>query len=182
MRSTRLSGKDLTDLIEQAQAGDSEAMTALYDEFAGEIFRYALSITKNPDIAEDVASETFVRAWTHLSSYKGDGTCFRAYLYKIARNYAYDVLRKESHTTPLTDAHTPLLAENHTANLAIFNEQQRSIYDAVGTLPDIQRDIVVLRFFEGLSVAETANIIGCTKVNVRVVQYRALRELRKKLS
>ena len=63
--------KDLSSLVTQAQEGDAEAVAKLYDELAPDIFRYALTIVHDEDMAEDIVSEAFLRAWTHLPSFKG---------------------------------------------------------------------------------------------------------------
>ena len=172
--------RDVAALVGRAQDGDHTAMTELYDRFAPDLFRYALAIVRSEDVAEDVVSEAFMRAWTHLPSFRGDN--FRAYLYAIARNYAYDTMRKSTRETPLASEPVDQSADTDLLQRAISSEKARELMAALYTLPDQQREVLTLRFMEALSVRETAEVMQISEIAVRVTQYRAVKKLQSLLS
>jgi RNA polymerase sigma-70 factor (ECF subfamily) len=176
-----MSTTDETDnLVARAKYGDTDALTALYDLYAPHIFRYAFTIVRNSDTAEDVVSEAFLRAWTHLPTFRG--TNFRAFLYKIARNYAFDVLRKDTHCEPLTGEPADSTKESDVMKQAITSEDARRVINALTQLPERYKEVVTLRFLEELSVKETAEVTGLSEIAVRVTQNRGLKKLEKLLS
>lgn len=166
-------------LVARAQGGDTDAMSHLYDRFAPDMYRFALTIVRSADTAEDVVSETFFRAWTHLPSFKGGN--FRAYLYTIARHYAYDILKKDARCVELKEQHEALNASNDVLKNALTKERRTQIAEALKLLCDCDRDVLVLRFFEELTVKETAQVLKRSEIWVRVNQYRALKKLEKLL-
>jgi RNA polymerase sigma-70 factor, ECF subfamily len=172
--------EEISALVERAKQGDADALTKLYDIFAPHIFRYALTIVRNSDVAEDVLSEAFMRAWTHLPTFEGDN--FRAFLYTIARNYAFDVLRKDGRCDPLPVEPEDPGEWNDVLKQAIASEESRRIMLALKKLPQRYREVVTLRFLEGLSVKETAEVTGLSPIAVRVTQSRGLRKLEKLLT
>lgn len=177
MGSIKTKEDELNSSVDKVKQGQPEGMVEIFDELAPEIFRYAYSLTKCKDMAEDVVSETFLRAWKNIDTYKKGN--FRAFLYTIARNYAFDTLRKDKHTTSLSDLNTPLTTEESVDSFAINKEQNEELLKEMMKLPDLQREIVTLRFFQQLSVKETAKVVGKSSINVRVIQHRALNELQK---
>jgi RNA polymerase sigma-70 factor, ECF subfamily len=172
--------EEINVLVERAKQGDAEALTKLYDNFAPHIFRYALTIVHSSDVAEDVLSEAFMRAWTHLPTFEGDN--FRAFLYTIARNYAFDVLRKDGRCDNLAEEPEDQAEWNDVLKQAIASEESRRIILAIKELPSRYREVVTLRFLEGLSVKETAEVTGMSPIAVRVTQSRGLKKLEKILS
>lgn len=175
-----LESDELLQLVEKAKDGDAEAIVSLYDTYAPDIYRYAVSITRDEDLAKDVVSESFLRAWTHLPSFKGGN--FRAYLYTIARNYIFDVIRKDSKCTELTEEPEEEAIRGDVLKRAIRTENAEHLFAALQQLPDKYKEVVTLRFMEELTVKETAAVIGISEISVRVTQSRALSKLRKLLS
>jgi RNA polymerase sigma-70 factor (ECF subfamily) len=151
-----------------------------YIDYAKKIYRYLYWQTSDSALAEDLTSEAFSRAW-HKRQTFGDGSV-QAWLFRIARNLLIDYRRKKKEL-PLQDSAE--IVESLSRNgLATTYEQADEIWHmrlALDTLPDNLRGVTVLRFIEELSVREVAEILDLSESNVRVLQFRALKLLRRTL-
>lgn len=147
----------------------------LYAKHADEIFRFLYMHVRDEDLAEDLAADTFTKAWQNLERF--DFRHPRAWLYTIARNRLTDHWRKGK-TLPLdedveiVDTAEPI---GDRIDRAITNER---LMDAIATLPEPSRSVIIQRFVLGESVRGAAEALGLTEANVRVVQYRALKKLK----
>lgn len=160
------------ELVGMAWEGDRDAFGKLFLAHHGAIFRLARATLG--DGAEDVASETFVRAWTALPKYRDTGAPFVAWLYGIARHVVVDELRRRSRTEPQADVDMGEVEDTHDDRLIIGM--------ALGGLPDEQRQILELKFFLGLTNDEVGAALGKTPGAVNAQQWRALQALRKMMS
>ena len=148
----------------------------MYEQYADEIFRYTLLYVKDRELAEDITSDTFVRAWKHIATF--DNKQPRAWLYSIARNLMNDHWRKtptvliEDDDEFIDDKQSP----HADAEKTFTNEL---VYGALDTLPTTMRAVVFMRFIEGKSARGVAEALKTTEENVRVLQFRALKKLRK---
>jgi RNA polymerase sigma-70 factor, ECF subfamily len=166
-------------LVRAAQAGDCEAFGLLYDRYASSVYRYVLFRIGDHTLAEDVTSETFLRALRRISSVSYQGRDLGAWFVTIARNLVLDHV-KSSHyrlevaTAELDDQRQVTAGpEQKVLTEAINTELLR----CVGELNDDQRECIVLRFLQGLSVAETASQMGRNEGAVKALQHRAIRRL-----
>lgn len=154
--------------------------THMYEAFADDIFRYLYAHVRDKALAEDLTADTFMRAWSNLHRF--DFKQPRPWLYKIARNLLTDHWRKkrpESLEAPddLADEDDEGVAEEIDR---VLNAEQ--VQAAIAKLPGTTREVVTMRFILGYSVRQTAEALGLTESNVRVLQYRALKKLRGLLS
>lgn len=146
----------------------------MYNTYADDIYRYLLVHVRDPELAEDLTADTFVKAWTRIESF--DFKQPRPWLYTIAKNTMMDHWRKK-HPEPLED-------EEHESDadpLDILVEKKMSadaVKAAMVHLPEEMRSIVTLRFMLGYSAKKTAESLGTTEGNVRVIQFRALKKLK----
>ncbi len=151
-----------------------------YQDYAQAIYRFLYWQTKDPILAQDLTSATFERAWRSRDSFN-DGS-IKAWLYRIARNLLTDHWRKKKE---LFMDDVPGLAEGMADNASPYDyDAEKRIWQlgkSLDTLPDDLRAIVVLRFIDGLSARDVGDILGLTEGNVRIMQLRALRKLRKVL-
>ena len=174
-------------LVRAAQAGDQQAFAALYDRYVDTVFRYVLFRLGDREVAEDVTSETFLRALRRIRSVTYQGRDVGAWFITIARNLVLDHVkssqyRREITTGEIADAGpVPYLAE-HRANdgpeqkvMAMATKEQ--LLRCIAELGDDQRECIVLRFLQGLSVAETAVIMRRNEGAVKALQHRAVRRL-----
>jgi RNA polymerase sigma-70 factor (ECF subfamily) len=166
-------------LIQRAQQGDLAAVSELYNLHVERIYRYIRYRTGDDLTAEDLTAEVFLRAIESLGSYREHGAPFIAWLYRIAHARVIDYWRssKRRQTAPLDD---PLLQDGLVAaDDAIETDflQHRSLWVALRQLTEDQQQVIVLKFVQGLSNAEIAQLLGKTEGAIKALQRRALESL-----
>lgn len=167
------------DLVDRAREGDAEAFGGLYEIYRGMVLRYVYSRVGSRALAEDLTSETFVRALRSIRSFSWQGKDFGAWLTTIARNLVLDHYKASRTrleiTTDSMSAHDTATPGPENAVLAAL--AGRDLLDALSVLPRAQRECLVLRFLQDLSIAETAAALHRTQGAVKQLQLRALRTL-----
>ncbi len=167
--------------LERARRGDGEAIGELYRRYAHAVYRYVYYRLGDVEQAEDVTADVFVRALEALPRFRERGLPFSAWLYRIAAARVADAFRRKRRRPmePLAGD----LTESSAGPEEVAEERWRAeqLRRLVGQLPEIQQQVLVLRFVERLSHAEVARIIGRSEGAVRVMQHRALRELKRLL-
>jgi len=171
---------EITRLVEGAAGSDFEAFGKLYNIYLDRIYRYVFYQVKDKMTAEDLIEEIFVKAWKAIGSYRGKGQAFSSWLYHIAHNYLVDYFRKSQKRRSL---------EIEIATVATSDEQElekravrQELLEAVSCLHDNQRQVIILKFIEGLDNREIGQIMGKSQGAIRILQMRALATLRKRLS
>lgn len=152
----------------------------MYNEFADDIYRWLFVHVRDVELAEDLTADTFLKAWKQFDTF--DRKHPRGWLYTIARNTLTDYWRKKKpvaldESVEIIDEETPTNEEV----LELKFEAKRAA-QAIVRLPKDMKSVVTLRFMQGYSVKQTAEALGMSEANVRVVQYRALKRLRKELT
>lgn len=176
-------GARLIALVELARTGDKEAFGQLYDHYHLPVFRFLYYRVSSTTLAEDLTAETFFRALRSMSSFRWQGKDFGAWLMTIARNLAADHFkagrtRLEQTTEDVGELDTTTEGPEGEVLAALTNE---ALIEALADLPGEQRDCLVMRFLEGLSIAETADILGRSAGAVKQLQLRGVRNLAKLL-
>jgi RNA polymerase sigma-70 factor (ECF subfamily) len=180
------------DLLRAIRAGDPSACTAVFETYADRIYRLALGLLKNPAEAEDVVQETCLKGLTRLKGFEGRSS-IGTWLYRVAYNASADRLRrKEENPLPTEDGDAedelPLpmpqnFVEWQTPEAFLEGaEEQQLLAEAVGNLPQALHTVFLLRDIEGLSTAETAEVLGIGEPLVKVRLHRARLLLREKLA
>lgn len=169
------------ELVKQAQAGDGEAFGQLYDQYVDIVHRYIAYRVSNHTLAEDLTSETFLRALRRISSYTWQGRDFGAWLVTIARNLIADHFKSSRYkmelaTSDLVEAGADRGLEGP-ENEVLAGITNAALFDAVKRLGSEQQECIVLRFLQGMSVAETATILGKNENAIKALQYRAVKAL-----
>lgn len=165
-----------------AQAGirDTAWFSELYERTIDSVYRYAHVLVRDPDRAEDVAADVFLRAWRSRASLRDDQSAL-SWLLTITHNSAMTVLRA---TREVSDIDALQEAEDESADptAELFAELEAArVHDAIRLLTLEQQQVVFLRFFEGLPHEEVAQRLGSNSNAVRATQFRALSRLRKLL-
>lgn len=166
-------------LVRAAQAGDMEAYGELFERYFDVVFRFVLFRTNDRTLAEDLTSETFVRALRRISSVSYQGRDIGAWFVTIARNLIFDHVkssryRLEQSTGEMADLSPSTSGpEQQVLEGAITDELLR----CVAKLNSDQQECIQLRFLQGLSVAETAQIMERNEGAVKALQHRAIRRL-----
>ncbi|MBU1669890.1 MAG: sigma-70 family RNA polymerase sigma factor [Actinobacteria bacterium] len=171
---------DPVEVASRAARYDREAFAELFDRFFEGIRRYAYFHTGDEDLADDMAAEVFSQALASIENFTDRGGTIGAWLYGIARNVVAGHFRKSGrvHEVGLSDELAE--PEEHGPVQTVFEEMSNlELYEALSTLPDMQRDVVVLRFIEGYDVDGVARIVGKRPGAVRALQHRAMISLRK---
>lgn len=169
------------DLVTRLKVYDDDAIRQVYRLYADAIYRYALYQGGDPDLAEDVAAEVFVRMIESIGSYQYRGFPVSAWLYRIARNLIVDLQRRGNRLRPLQDADEGKLVSENPVDLAERRLSWGELHDLLGELTDEQRQVIVLKFLENLDNQEIAEIIGRSEGSVKSLQHRALRRLKRSL-
>ncbi len=166
-------------LVDRAKEGDADAFGLLYDRFQPEILRYLTHRLRDPETAEDLAQQVFLKAWQAIPRYERRGVPFKAWLYRMARNQVIDQFRKQRPTIDLDGIDTPV--ESEAEEYLLAQERIARLRSAMDRLSPDHREVLVQRFLMEQSAAEVGAAMGRKEVTVRGLQMRALRSLRKEL-
>jgi RNA polymerase sigma-70 factor, ECF subfamily len=168
-------------LVELARGGDGDAFGLLYDHYQPSVYRFVYYRTRSQTLAEDLTSETFLRALRNMSGFRWQGKDFGAWLMTIARNLCTDHFKagrtRLEQTTDDMGAHDDATEGPENAVLAGLTNEV--LLDGLKQLSDEQRDCLIMRFLQGLSIAETAEILGRTEGAIKQLQLRGVRNLAK---
>lgn len=166
-------------LVERAASGDIEAFGKLYTIYVEQIYRYVFYQVKDKMTAEDITEEVFIKAWRAIDSCKGRGETFSSWLYRIAHNYTIDVLRSRQKRLAIE---TEVTADvSYSKQEAEVRLKRRELLEAVARLPQNQKQVIILKFIEGLDNQEIGQVMNKNQGAIRVLQMRALATLRQRL-
>jgi RNA polymerase sigma-70 factor, ECF subfamily len=166
-------------LVQQAQQGNADAFGQLYDRYVSMVFRFIYYRVNDRALAEDFTSETFLRALRRISTITYQGRDIGAWFMTIARNIVLDHVKSARHRLETATAETPEAREQEpsTEHAVLAGLESETLMAAVGELGDEQRECIMLRFIHGMSVSETAQIMGKNDGAVKALQHRAVRKL-----
>lgn len=167
---------DLAD-VRAAQA-DRGAFATLYRRYLEPIYGYSFYLLGDHHDAEDATERTFLAALGAIDRFRDEGATFRSWLFRIAHNQLANALRARSRqrTEPLDGVPEPMAGDDP-ARLAGMADDARRLRAAVASLSDDRRQVIILRFVDGLTAREIGDVLGRSEGAVRVLQHRALREL-----
>jgi len=170
-------------LVELARGGDKDAFGLLFDHYHPSVYRFLYYRTRSQTLAEDLASETFFRALRSMNSFRWQGKDFGAWLMTIARNLTTDHFKagrtRLEQSTEDMGVHDDATESPESAVLdALTNE---ALMSALTELPKEQQECLIMRFLQGLSIAETAQVLGRSDGAVKQLQLRGVRNLAKLL-
>jgi len=170
-------------LVRRAQRREPEAFGQLYEEHFDRIYRYVMLRVRNQEDAEDITQQVFLKALEKIGSYRWRGMPFASWLFRIAHNLVVDYWKKKSREKVVAVAPEEIdemaASPNDPAALAELNFDMKQLAAACDRLTDGQREIISLRFAGGLSVAESAKVMGKSEGAVKVLQHAALVKLRR---
>jgi RNA polymerase sigma-70 factor (ECF subfamily) len=177
----RMAGSDdESKLIEQSLSGDSEAYAALVSQHQKMIRAMTFRMTGSLDDAEDLAQDTFLRAYRQLGSF-GGGSKFSTWLCKIAINLSLDWRRRESRRDDIHSKWTADVVSGGSSDDGFPDELSRRVQSALNRLPSKQRAAIVLTIYENQSHAEAAKTLGCTEATVSWRVFAARQKLKRLL-
>jgi RNA polymerase sigma-70 factor, ECF subfamily len=166
-------------LVRAVQDGDGEAFGKLYDRYVDQVFRFIFYRVNDRALAEDFTSETFLRALRRISTINYQGRDIGAWFMTIARNIVFDHTKSARYRLELTTGETvetgDAVAGPEAAVLAHLTNTR--LLGAVNQLGEEQKECIVLRFLQGLSVSETAAVMGKNDGAIKALQHRAVKRL-----
>ena len=161
--------------VARAREGDRDALRFLYVRYSNNIYGYVRSIVRDDHEAEDVTQHVFAKLMTTLVKYDDRGVPFFAWLLRLARNVAIDHLRA-NRLTPTENVIDP------DASSGPDVDGSETVRSALATLPDEQREVVILRHVVGLTPGEIADRMGRTEGSIHGLHHRGRRALQRELA
>ena len=185
-------GSDASDeaLATRVARGDSAALEVLYDRYASRVLGISLKIVGDQALAEDILQETFWRVWQSAGTYQSQLGAFTGWLFRIARNLAIDAYRRRNvRPQPLMSTREdrdPVLDETPDPDMDVAEQAQtiltnRQIRTALASLPDVQRQVIELAYFHGMTRQEIAEATGEALGTIHTRARLALQKLRGEL-
>ncbi len=168
--------KEILNLIEQKQF--EKAFNAIVDAYSKPLYFHARSIVLNHEEAHDALQNSFVKIWKGLTKFKGDSKIY-TWTYRIVTNQSLDQLRKlKTHTT------THLESVNEALSDPYFNgdDVHKNLLLVVEELPEKQRLVFKMKYFQDLTFAEIAEIIGGSEGGLKANYHHAVKKLKEKIS
>ncbi|MFC1712452.1 RNA polymerase sigma factor [Candidatus Poribacteria bacterium] len=167
------------ELVRLCQDGDMTAFEQLFHRHQDRVYSVAIRMMNNPEDALDMTQEIFLRAYQKISKFKFT-SAFSTWLYRLATNLCIDELRKRkrsANTTPLEEAISQSDG-NTPEDDAISKDREKRIWQAINSLKEKERAIIVLRDIEGLSYKEIAEVFGCSLGRVKSRIHEARQKLK----
>jgi RNA polymerase sigma-70 factor (ECF subfamily) len=173
----------LVALVDLARTGDAEAFGQLYDHYVDGVYRFCHARVSDVGLAEDLTSETFFRALRSISGFTWQGKNFGAWLTTIARNLVTDHYKSSRARLETVADAVPDRVDHAAAteSRVLASLTSEALAAALRELALEQQECLVMRFCQGLSIAETAAVLGRSEGAVKQLQLRAVRNLAKML-
>jgi len=166
-------------LINQAVQGDRTAFTELYEKYVDRVYRHVYYRVSSQADAEDITQEVFIKAWKAIKQYKYKGASFMAWLSAIAHNSIVDYYRSKKEFISLEETEVSNQArETSLEEMAEIGFNQSYIRSAILKLKGDKQKVILKHFIDGFSYREIARALNKSEGAVRVIQYRALNDLR----
>lgn len=165
-------------LVEMTKRGDKDAFASLYERYVDQIYRYVYFRVKEAE-AEDLVETVFVKAWEKISSYKNTGDTFSSWLFRIAHNLVVDHYRKHKTIEEITEEYQEYRAEYHPGVTTERTLQNDVLKHGLQELKEEYQQVLVLKYINELSNHEIAKLLDKSEGSLRILQFRALKSLRK---
>jgi len=177
---TGLSRASEQELVDEARLLREDAWAEIYARHARQVYSYIYFRLGDQHAAEDLTADVFVKALQGIKGYAYRGTPLLAWLYRIAHNATADHRKHAARRQRETATDGEEIGERRDWLQAL--DDRRDMADAIGALTDEQQQVVILRFYQAMSNAQVAQVLGKTEGAVKALQTRALRSLRRVLA
>jgi len=169
--------QDEHDLIRRAQDLDPEAFGEIYERYHSGVYKYIFYRVGEQTLAEDLTMEVFLKAMEAIDSYAFRGVPFSAWLYRIGSNLVIDHFRRQPNQPALSLEEKLVAAGSQSGEQLESEFTHQALRTALSELTDDQQQVIILKFVDGLSNYEVAQILGKTEGAVKSLQHRALASL-----
>lgn len=168
--------------VDRARLGDQAALADIYDWYLPRVYRYVLVRVGNVSDAEDLTEEIFLKMLGAIAGFRWRAVPFSAWLFRIAHNQVVSYFRKNGTRWRMAPLFESIVDQRQDPAQTVETRLRLDeVMRASQTLPEAQRDVVALRFAVGLSVAETARVLGKREGNVKALQHKAVARLQRLL-
>jgi len=158
--------------------GDAEALRILYERHGRLVYSFASRITTDPGLAEECTQDVFLTLWRKAAGFDPERAKLTTWLLTITRNRAIELVRQRQRRPETRAEIEPVGTSPDTADLVAAADEAELVAEAIGSLPDDQLEVVRLSYFDGLSHAEIAEVIGIPLGTVKGRMRLALGRLR----
>ncbi|MBX3009923.1 MAG: sigma-70 family RNA polymerase sigma factor [Caldilineaceae bacterium] len=178
--ATSLTNLSEAALLESAVRFDERALGELYDRYEARIYSYIYRRTGNESLAEDLTAQVFLKMLEAIRSDKAWHSSFSGWLYRIAHNAVIDYYRQRDRQqqVSLEDTLTATASDHNPVVMAEVSLDAERLRAAIGRLTGEQAEVITLRFLEGYSISEVAEMLDKTEGSIKALQYRAVTTLR----
>ena len=176
----KISKTEIEKLVSQAKKGDVNAFSKLYDYFADNIYRYVFFRVDSVEDAQDLTETVFLKSWENLYQYKSGGNnSFSSWIFRIAHNLVIDYYKLNKQIESLTEDYIDERTGRHPLDITEKSLNSALLKDAIEKLKENYKQIIILKYINELSNDEIAAILKKNEGSVRILQFRALKELKK---
>ncbi len=177
--SEKTQDPELKALIDAAKSKDERAFGRIYEFYFEKIYKFIYFRVNHKEIAEDLAEDVFVKAWSRIHHVNADS--FGGWLYSIAKNTVIDYYRKKRIVVDLEDIENVMESEQNVMEDANTVMEKKVFLGLLKNLTPEQQIIIKLKFMEDLDNAEIAELISKSEGSIRVIQHRAIQKLQQLL-
>ncbi|WHZ00479.1 sigma-70 family RNA polymerase sigma factor [Neobacillus sp. YX16] len=163
-------------LIKKAQKSNDKAFLTLFQQYEQDIYRTAFVYVKNQSDALDVVQETAYRSFKSIKNLK-EPKYFKTWLIRIAISCAVDLLRKQKNVVQMKPEYEEFISGDVNEDIDL----EMTVRDLIERLNEDEKSVIILRFYEGLTIKEVSEALDIPLGTAKTVLYRALEKLRKKL-
>jgi RNA polymerase sigma-70 factor, ECF subfamily len=166
------------DLLQRAQAYDDQALAEIYDRWSPGLYRYAMRLLDDADLAEECVAETFQRLLMALQQGNGPKDSLQAYLYRIAHNWVTDIYRRSPRQPVPLPLDLQANSEHEPPSVVTQNLERQKIQAALACLTPDQRQVIMLKYLEDWNHQEIARALNKPVGAIKSLQHRALNTLK----
>lgn len=171
--------KQIQKIIKKCQTGDNKDFVYIYDSYINKIYKFIYYKTNHTETAEDLTSKVFFKALKNISKFDPE-TNFNSWIYRIARNIVIDYYRLKKEESNIDDFYD--LDDGEDIEIDFDNKRKiEEVKKYLSNLKTEQREIIILRVWEGLSYKEIAEITGKSEESLKMMFSRVIKKLRKEL-
>ena len=169
-------------IIQKAIRGESSAFGLLYDKYHKRIYRFVYLKVSHREEAEDLTHQVFLKAWQNIENFTFQGFPFSSWLYQIARNQVIDHYRSKRAPTSIEEIEEIEIVTLEYEKIIDNKDSLEKIREAIPLLPQEQQDVIIMKFIEEIPTKEIAEIMEKPENAIRVLQHRAIKNLKKILT
>ena len=170
------------EITKRAKKGDKNAFAEVYKFYLSRIYRFAFYLVNDEALAEDLTQEAFVKTWNYLPKFEESKGTIQSLLFAIVRNLVIDYQRKKKEEKISQEAEGFIASSEDVVEDFSKAERIENVRKSLSVLPEDDREVIILRYFEDMGFAEISKIVGKEEGALRVRVHRALKLLKNALS